>query len=332
MVRLTLMEKHRKSRHHVERLEEVSPAEKTRSTLYFIWLGILSDPYALAGAIMILVFILCALLAPWITLYAPNDANPALRLAPPGTEGHILGLDMQGRDILSRLVYGSRLSLFTGITPVVISAFISIPLGMLAAYYRRWGQIIMRIIDVFFAFPMVLLAILLAAFLGPGIPNVILALVIVLIPYNTRVVYIEAVTQRRQGYVEAARASATSDTNILFTEMLPNVVSPSVVYSTTIVGNIVITAAGLSFLGLGVQPPTAEWGIMMSEGRSVLAIAPHVATLPGIAIILLVVGFNLVGDSLRDALDPRTRLRRLRTSFKEESEDQERPDVQPAAS
>ncbi len=315
----------------MKRLPGDAPVEKSRSTLYFIWLGILSDPYALAGAIMILVFILCALLAPWITRYAPNDANPALRLAPPGTEGHLLGLDMQGRDILSRLIYGSRLSLFTGIIPVIISAFISIPLGMLAAYYRRWGQIIMRLIDVFFAFPMVLLAILLAAFLGPGIPNVILALVIVLIPYNTRVVYIEAVTQRRQGYVEAARASATSDTSILFTEMLPNVVSPSVVYSTTIVGNIVITAAGLSFLGLGVQPPTAEWGIMMSEGRSALAIAPHVATLPGIAIILLVVGFNLVGDSLRDALDPRTRLRRLRTSFKE-SEHQERADVQPTAS
>jgi peptide/nickel transport system permease protein len=325
------MEKLNQSEHPLERSEGGSPAEKTRSTLYFIWLGILSDPYALAGAIIILVFILCAILAPWITLYAPNDADPTLRLAPPGTEGHLLGMDMQGRDILSRLIYGSRLSLFTGITPVIISAFISIPLGMLAAYYRRWGQVIMRIIDVFFAFPMVLLAILLAAFLGPGIPNVILALVIVLIPYNTRVVYIEAVTQRRQGYVEAARASATRDANILFTEMLPNVVSPSVVYSTTIVGNIVITAAGLSFLGLGVQPPTAEWGIMMSEGRSVLAIAPHVATLPGIAIILLVVGFNLVGDSLRDALDPRTRLRRLKTRFSQESEDQETTDAQPVS-
>jgi peptide/nickel transport system permease protein len=325
------MEEFIKSGHPAKRLEEGSPAEKTRSTLYFIWVGILSDRYALAGAIIIFIFILCAILAPLISPYPANEANPMLRLRPLGTEGHLLGLDMQGRDILSRLIYGSRFSLFTGIMPVVISAFISIPLGMLAAYYRRLGHIIMRLMDVFFAFPMVLLAILLAAFLGPGVPNVILALVIVLIPYNTRVVYIEAVTQKRQGYVEAARASATSDLNILFTEMLPNVVSPSVVYSTTIVGNIVITAAGLSFLGLGVQPPTAEWGIMMSEGRSALAIAPHIATLPGIAIIFLVVAFNLVGDSLRDALDPRTRLRRLKSSFKRPSEDTGAADATPSA-
>jgi peptide/nickel transport system permease protein len=321
------MEESNKSGNAVKRLKGGSPDEKRRSTLYFVWVGILSDRYALAGAIIIFVFVLCAILAPWIVPYPANEANPMLRLRPMGTEGHLLGLDMQGRDILSRLIYGSRFSLFTGIMPVIISAFISIPLGMLAAYYRRLGHIIMRLMDVFFAFPMVLLAILLAAFMGPGIPNVILALVIVLIPYNTRVVYIEAVTQRSQGYVEAARASATSDSSILFTEMLPNVVSPSVVYSTTIVGSNVITAAGLSFLGLGVQPPTAEWGIMMSEGRSVLAIAPHIATLPGIAMIFLVVGFNLVGDSLRDALDPRTRLRRIKSSFRKLSEEREATDA-----
>jgi len=307
--------------------------ERSRSTLYFIWVGILGDRYALAGAIIIFIFVLSAIFAPWITPYEPNEADPRLRLRGIGTERHILGLDMQGRDILTRLIYGNRLSLFMGIMPVLIGAFISIPLGMVAAYYQRFGHIIMRIMDVFFAFPMVLLAILLAAFLGPGIPNVILALVIVLIPYNTRVVYIEAANQWRQGYVEAARACATSDFKILFAEMLPNVVSPSVVYSTTIVGNIVITAAGLSFLGLGVQPPAAEWGIMMSEGRSAIGIAPHVATLPGIAIILLVVAFNLVGDSLRDSLDPRTRLRRLKSvSKKAVIGNGEEPDAQPATS
>ncbi|MCJ7641833.1 MAG: ABC transporter permease, partial [Desulfobacterales bacterium] len=325
------MQDHQKTGVTSQRFDAAKEPERTRSTPYFIWMGILSDRYAMAGAIIIMVFVLCAIFAPWLAPYGPNDANSMLRLRGPGTEGHILGLDMQGRDILSRLIYGNRMSLFTGITPVIIGALISIPLGMLAAYYQRAGHVIMRLMDVFFAFPMVLLAILFATFLGPGIPNVIMALVIVLIPYNTRVVYIEAANQRRLGYVEAARASATSDFKILFAEMLPNVVSPSIVYSTTIVGNIVITAAGLSFLGLGVQPPTAEWGIMMSEGRSALAIAPHIATLPGIAIIFLVVAFNLVGDSLRDALDPRTRLRRLKSSFKRPSEDTGAADATPSA-
>ena len=174
------------------------------------------------------------------------------------------------------------------------------------------GQVIMRVMDVFFAFPMVLLAILLAAFLGPSLFNLILALTVVLIPYNTRIVYVEALGQKELGYVEAARATATKDTKILFVEMLPHVVSASIVYSMTVVGIIVILAAGLSFLGLGVQQPTAEWGLMTSEGRLVLHRAPHVSTLPGVAIVLLVTSANLVGDSLRDALDPRTRLRRLK--------------------
>lgn len=285
-----------------------------RSTLFFVWASIRSDHYALFGAVIILIFVLAAVLAPLIAPYGPNEANPALRLRGPGTPGHLLGLDAQGRDILSRLIYGTRYSLVAGVVPVVIGALIAIPLGTIAAYHGRVGYLIMRGMDVLFAFPMVLLAVMLSFFMGPGLLNMLIALVIVLIPYNTRVVYVQALAQREQGYVEAARATATSDFNILFVEMLPHVVSASVVYSMTIVGTIVITAAGLSFLGLGVQPPTAEWGIMTSEGRTVLPIAPHVSTLPGIAIFLLVVGFNLVGDSLRDALDPRTRLLRAKVT------------------
>jgi ABC-type dipeptide/oligopeptide/nickel transport system permease subunit len=167
--------------------------------------------------------------------------------------------------------------------------------------------VIMRAMDALFAFPMVLLAIMIAAFMGPGVVNMILALIITLIPYNTRVVYQAAREQIGQGYVEALRATATPTPVILFVEMLPNVASPAIVYSSTIVGSTVIAAAGLSFLGLGVQPPTAEWGIMVSEGRSVIFTAPHAAALPGVAITLLVIAFNLVGDGLRDALDPRVR-------------------------
>ena len=283
-------------------------SERARSSLYFIWRGIRNDPYGMAGALMILVLIICALFAPYIAPYDPQEADPALRLRGPGTGGHILGLDQQGRDLLSRLIYGARYSLIAGVTPVVIGAVLAIPLGTIAAYYERVGYFIMRCMDVLFAFPMVLLAITLSFFMGPGLGNLIIALVVVLIPYNTRVVYVQALAQKEQGYIEAARADATSDFKILFVEMLPHVVSASVVYSMTIVGTIVVTAAGLSFLGLGVQPPTPEWGIMTSDGRTVLHIAPHVSTLPGVAIFLMVTGFNLLGDSLRDALDPKTRL------------------------
>ncbi|WP_295077411.1 ABC transporter permease [Tabrizicola sp.] len=287
----------------------LKPPIGRRSNLYFVWRGVLGDPVARIAAGVIAGMMLAAAFAPWISPWAPNAANPELRLMPPGTPGHLLGLDQQGRDILSRTLHGARLTLICGILPVVIGAAISIPLGMLGAWYRRLGAVIMRLMDVLFAFPMALLAIMLAALMGPGIGNMMIALVVTLIPYNTRVVYAAACLERDQAYVEAARAMATPDLKILFVEMLPNVVAASVVYSCTIIGAVVITAAGLSFLGLGVQPPTAEWGIMTSEGRSFIFNAPHIAAVPGIAITILVMAFNLLGDSLRDSLDPRTRLR-----------------------
>ncbi|GAB1364203.1 ABC transporter permease [Rhodobacter sp.] len=283
-----------------------------RSNLYFVWRGVLGDPVARIAAAIIVGMILAAVFAPWIAPWPPNEANPELRLMPPGTPGHLLGLDNQGRDILSRLLYGARLTLLCGILPVVIGAAISVPLGLLGAWYRGLGAVIMRLMDVLFAFPMALLAILLAALMGPGIANMMIALVVTLIPYNTRVVYAAACLERDQAYVEAAKAMATPDMKILLVEMLPNVVAASVVYSCTIIGAVVITAAGLSFLGLGVQPPTAEWGIMTSEGRNFIFNAPHIAAIPGLAITILVMAFNLLGDSLRDSLDPRTRLRLVR--------------------
>ena len=289
-----------------------SVEEPQRSTLYFVWRGIRSDPTALLGAAMLGGFVLCALFAPWISPFGPNEADPFLRLRGLGTEGHLLGLDNQGRDMLTRLVFGTRMSLVTGFGPVLIGALIAIPLGTIAAFHGRTGQVIMRVMDVFFAFPMVLLAILIAAFLGPGLVNLMISLTVVLIPYNTRIVYVEALAQKSQGYVEAAYAAATSDMKILFVEILPHIVSASVVYSMTIVGPIVILAAGLSFLGLGVQQPAAEWGMMTASGRLVLHKAPHASILPGVAIFLFVTAVNLLGDSLRDSLDPRTRLQRIK--------------------
>lgn len=283
-----------------------------RSSLYFVWRGILADRYALFGFSVLVAVTVLALLAPWITPHSPTEAYPRLRLEGIGTPGHWLGLDHQGRDMLSRLIWGGRMTLFAGITPVVLSALLAIPLGLLAAWYESLGNVIMRVMDILFAFPMVLLAIMLAAFMGPGMANMIIALTIVLVPYNTRVVYIAALQEKKSSYIEAAIAAATPTATILFVEMLPNVVSASVVYSTTVVGNIIITAAGLSFLGLGVQPPTAEWGIITSDGRQYIAIAPHISILPGLAIMSVVVAFNLLGDTLRDSLDPKTRLTLVR--------------------
>jgi ABC-type dipeptide/oligopeptide/nickel transport system permease subunit len=281
---------------------------KRRSNLYFVWRGVLGDPIARIAAAIILMLLFCAIFAFYLAPYPPNAADPTLRLQPPGTPGHFLGLDNQGRDMLSRLIVGSRMTLLAGVVPVIVGALISIPLGLIGAWYARIGEVVMRLMDVLFAFPMALLAIMLAALMGPGLMNMMVALVVTLVPYNTRVVYAAARQERELAYIEAARAVATPDRKILFIEMLPNVVAASVVYSCTIVGAVVITAAGLSFLGLGVQPPTAEWGIMTSEGRTYIAIAPHISTLPGISITVLVLAFNLLGDSLRDSLDPRTRL------------------------
>ena len=279
-----------------------------RSNLYFVWRGVLGDPVARVAAFIILLLVLIALLAPWLAPYPPNEAFSDLRLKGPGTDGHLLGLDHQGRDILSRLMYGTRLTLVSGVVPVILGAAISIPIGLIGAWYPRLGEVVMRLMDILFAFPMALLAIMLAALMGPGLGNMMIALVVTLIPYNTRVVYAAASQERELAYIEAARAMATPDLKILFVEMLPNVVAASVVYSCTIIGAVVITAAGLSFLGLGVQPPVAEWGIMTSEGRSYLFVAPHISAVSGLAITVLVMAFNLLGDSLRDSLDPKTRL------------------------
>ncbi|AFP31205.1 ABC transporter permease [Marinobacter sp. BSs20148] len=283
-------------------------AKKPRSSIFFIWRGILADHYAMCGALILISVMIAAVFAPWLAPFDPTVSFPRLRLEGLGTPDHILGLDHQGRDMLSRLIWGGRTTLFAGITPVLLSALCAIPLGLVAAWNDRLGSVIMRVMDVLFAFPMVLLAIMLAAFMGPGMLNMIIALTIVLLPYNTRVVYVAAQQERNSSYIEAAIAAATPTPKILFVEMLPNVVAASIVYSTTIVGNIIITAAGLSFLGLGVQAPTAEWGIITSDGRQYLFNAAHISLLPGIAIMAVVIAFNLLGDTLRDALDPKTRL------------------------
>ncbi len=284
----------------------MAAANFNRSQTAVVWKALKKDKMAVAGAVVILVAILVAILAPVLAPYDPTVGEGVLRLKPPGTPGHILGLDDQGRDILSRVIWGGRISITVGIAPVVVSGLISLFLGLFAGFYRGfWGEAIMRVLDIFFAFPMVLLAIAIAAVLGPGMLNVMLAVSIVLVPYVTRVVYTATTAERNKEYVIAAQAGGASNLELMFKEIMPNVLSPLIVYSTTIIGLMIVYAAGLSFLGLGIQPPAADWGRMTSDGRTVLTQGyAHVATIPGLLILLVSLAFNMLGDGLRDALDP----------------------------
>lgn len=269
----------------------------------------LKDRMATASLAVIAIAVGVSVLAPWLAPYDPNVAgDPVRRLLPLFSDGHFLGTDGQGRDILSRLIWGGRVSLPIGIVPPLVTAVVALIVGIVAGYFgKRVAAFIMRPMDVLFAFPMVLLAVAVSAVLGPGMMNVMLSMAIVMIPYFTRVVYVETVAVRNSDYIEAAIVSGSSTPRIMLQEVLPNVFAPILVYATTAIGAMIVFASGLSFLGLGVQPPTSDWGIMSSDGLSVLARRPHVATVPGIVIVFVALAFNFVGDGIRDALDPRQR-------------------------
>ncbi|MDM0035148.1 ABC transporter permease [Variovorax sp. J22P271] len=272
------------------------------------WSRLRSHRLALASLGFIGLALLVSAFAPWIAPHDPNAvADPSLRLLPPGTPGHLLGLDGQGRDLLSRVIWGGRASLLSTIAPVAIAVLLSLALGLFAGYTRgRASALVMRVVDILFAFPMVLLAIGLATALGPGFWTIALTIVFSATPYLTRVVYAGVRAERDKEYVEAARALGASTFTVLFAEILPNVATAAVVYGTTLVGSMIVFLSGLSFLGLGTQPPTADWGRMVSEGAQVLVLdAPHVATVPALAIVFVALAFNWLGNGLRDVLDPR---------------------------
>ncbi|QYN37483.1 ABC transporter permease [Pseudonocardia sp. DSM 110487] len=259
------------------------------------------------GALAVLVLVtLAAILAPLISPYDPLAGDPRMRLLPPFTDGHLLGLDGQGRDILSRLIWGGRYSLSVAVVPVFCAGAMSLAIGMVGGYLGgRWGDGVMRLLDVVFAFPIVLFAIALAAVLGAGLGNTMVAVAITLVPYMSRVVYTATVQESAKEYVEAARAAGASHLEILRIQLLPNVLSPLVVYGTTLAGLVIVLAAGLSFLGVGITPPAPDWGVMTSDGRQVLLEGyAHVATVPGLVILVVALAFNLLGDGIRDALDP----------------------------
>jgi peptide/nickel transport system permease protein len=264
-------------------------------------------PGALIGAAICLLFLLLALAAPWIEPHDPYRQNLILALEPP-SGSYWLGTDEHGRDILSRILAGAQVSLFMSLATVILSLLVGAGLGLLAGFYGGWvDTVIMRGMDVLLAMPGVLLAITIIAILGVGLENVILAVALASVPVFARLARASTLSVRESDYVSAARVVGVSDWRMLLRHVLPNITAPLIVMSTTRLAAVILTASGLSFLGLGAQPPSPEWGAMLSAGRSHLTSNPHVAVSPGIAIMLVVLGFNLLGDGLRDALDPRLR-------------------------
>ena len=260
---------------------------------------------ALIGTLLVLAFLGVALTAPWLAPHDPLAQNLVQRLEAPSAQ-HVFGTDDFGRDVFSRVIWGSRVSLRLGLVSVAIALVFGGMIGLLAGYYGGWCDLIgMRFMDLMLAFPSILLAIVVVAILGPSLTNAMIAVGVMAVPQYARVVRASVLSVRGLEYVQAARALGAGDARILATAILPNVGGPIIVTASLGLATAVLEAAGLSFLGLGAQPPTPEWGSMLSQGRELVLIAPWVLTAPGIAVFLSVLGFNLVGDALRDLLDPR---------------------------
>jgi peptide/nickel transport system permease protein len=265
---------------------------------------LLRDPVAVAAGLILLAIVLAAIFAPWVAPADPYKGSMLRRLKPIGDAVYRLGSDELGRDMLTRLIYGGRLSLFMGVLPVACAFAIGSTLGIVAGYVGRWvNMTIMRVIDVFYAFPSVLLAIALSGALGAGITNAVVSLTIVFIPPIARVA--EAVTTqiRSRDYIEAARASGAGAATIIRVHVLGNVLGPIFVYATSLISVSMILASGLSFLGLGSKPPEPEWGLMLNTLRTAIYVQPAVAALPGAMIFITSISFNLLSDGLRSAME-----------------------------
>src|SRR4051812_49399211 len=264
-------------------------------------------PLAVAGALVLMVAAVAAAIAPHLPLPDPDTVDTPNRLRPPLSASHPLGTDEFGRDLLSRLVWGARVSLVAGVGTAALAMLVGVVLGVLGGFYTGWIEAtVMRLTDVLMAFPYILLAIAIVAGLGPGLRNAMIAIAIVGFPLYTRLVRGVVLSVKQLEFVEAARALGSSDASILTRHVLPQFVSPVLVTFSLDVGAKILATAGLSFLGLGTQPPTADWGSMLATGRQFVVLSPHVVLLPGLAIFVIVFAVNLVGDALRDALDPRS--------------------------
>lgn len=271
-----------------------------------VWRRVRRDPVAVGAMLIILAIVCAAIFAPWIAPHDPYKGIILNRLRPPGTPGYWLGTDEIGRDLLSRMIFGGRLSLFAGIAPVIAALLIGGGLGVVAGFCGgRINSLIMRAMDVLLAFPSVLLAVAICGALGTGIGNNVLALTIVFVPAIARVAESATTQTRSNDFVDAARAAGGSALSVMFTHVLPNVLAPLVVFATSVVSVSLILASGLSFLGLGAVPPQAEWGLMLNSLRPMLYINPVIAAMPGVMIFALSMSFNLLSDALRSAMDVR---------------------------
>jgi peptide/nickel transport system permease protein len=261
----------------------------------------------LFGLIILILLVLTAIFAPLLAPYSPIYGNIADSLQQPSWK-YLLGTDLQGRDTLSRLIYGSRTALMVGFGSVLLAGAFGFTLGLVAGYFGGvTNMIIMRIMDALMGFPMILLALVIAAVLGSGVQNVILALSVATLPGYARVMHGLTLTIRENDYILATRAMGASDIRAMFRHILPNSLPPMIVLITLQLGALILAEAGLSFLGVGIKPPDAAWGAMVADGRRYLLTYPWLSLAPGLAIMMVVFAFNLVGDGLRDALDPRLR-------------------------
>lgn len=289
---------------------ELSPGlQRIQDFIY----GFASNKGAVIGFIVMLALIIVALFAPWIAPHPPAQQFRDAILLPPswldgGRAAYLLGTDAVGRDILSRLIHGSRYSLYVGALVVCIAMFGGVAIGLIAGYVGGWvDTVIMRVMDVILAFPSLLLALVLVAILGPGLTNAMIAIAIVLQPHFARLARAAMLTEKNKEYVTAIRVGSGGPLRLIFLTILPNCLSPLVVQATLSFSTAILDAAALGFLGMGAQPPTPEWGTMLAEAREFILRAWWVVTFPGVAILITVLSINLIGDGLRDTLDPKLR-------------------------
>ncbi len=288
---------------------QIEPEKKKVKKEAGLMKKLMRNRLAAIGLTITALMTLIAIFAPLIATHSPNQMDVAHSLAVPGTDGHLLGTDNYGRDLFSRLVYGARISLMVGIAAVIFGAFFGTLLGLVSGYFGgRLDAIIMRTMDGLFAFPFILLAITLMTVLGQGLVNVIIAIGIANIPGFARIVRGQVLSVKEEEFIEVTKSLGATNGRIILQHILPNCMAPIIVYGTMSVAGAIISEAALSFLGLGVQPPTASWGSILKDGKDYLVLSPHMATFSGLAILLTVLGINLFGDGLRDALDPKMKV------------------------
>lgn len=269
--------------------------------------ALLRSPLAIVGLIVIGVFVFLAIAAPVLAPFTPTEQKLSQRLKPP-TADHLMGTDQLGRDLWSRMLYGARISLTIGLVVVIAAGLFGIMVGLVAGYAGGVvDEILMRITDVFFAFPALILAMAIAGALGPSLENAMVAIAVVSWPVYARLVRGQVLSLRRREFIEAAESVGVPTLRILRKHLLPNALAPILVQASFDMGGAILAAAGLSFIGFGAQPPTPEWGVMISDGRKYISTQPWLSLFPGLGILLTVAAFNLIGDGLRDALDPRLR-------------------------